>query len=268
MSRKWIVGLIGGIFVVLAVVLAFVGQRVYRRYQDVRRVNPPSEEWFFENSDIISYVEVLEVDKEVDKEIKRSSESLLLGSKTIFSKQHAKVRFLKILKGPGELENTTANIIKRKAYFGLGPKEKRVLYLRRGIWRYYTVSIFGGEWRLASVLANVNALNKDKGSGIVVGLLNKGDLQGLEIHVLHGRHKSPVILDSEVYEANFVKEEKIGEFDIAEISLEPGAYTLLIELDGSLYSGFSQLVDGHYPYVIIKEDNWRGLHFDMEGVLQ
>lgn len=220
-----------------------------------------TKEWFFENSDVISYVEVLEVDRRIEE----PTELLPPGSRDVFLKQQAKIKFLKILKGPKELENTTDNIVKKRAYFFLTEKERLVLYLRKRLCSYHTFSVSQGEWRLASALADVNSLKKDTESGIVVGVLNKGNLQDLRIHILQRRHKAPVILDSESWKNNLVRREKIGEFDIAEIPLAQGAFTVLLELKENLYS-FNQLVDRYYPYVILEENNWQAIYFDIEAI--
>lgn len=262
MIKKRIISLIGGILLISVAVLVFAGQRIYESLLKETMLNPPSQEWCFENSEAIAYVEVLKVSRKVEK----PTESLPPGIWRTFPRQRVKVRFLKVLKGPEELENTSSTIIKGRAHFYLDEGEREVLYLRKGIWRYHTVSTFQCITGLAPVLAKMNSLKKHKGSGLVIGVLNKGNLEGLEVHILEDRHKAPVILDSEIYRDNLVKKERIGELDIAEIPLEPGSYTVLIELNGNLYS-FNRLVDGYYPYVILEENNWWGLHFDIQGGL-
>lgn len=82
-------------------------------------------EAFFKVSDVISYVEILEVEPSIDKS--PSPSEPIPGP--LFPKQRAKVKFLKILRGPVSLENTTSTIIKRRAYFYLIEKERLVLYL-------------------------------------------------------------------------------------------------------------------------------------------
>ncbi len=43
---------------------------------------------------------------------------------------------------------------------------------------------------------------------------------------------------------------EVGEFDIIEVPLEEGDYTVLLEFNRGLYP-HSRLVEGHYPYIII-----------------
>jgi hypothetical protein len=90
-------------------------------------------------------------------------------------------------------------------------------------------------------------------------------LEDLEVYVLQGRHKAPLILGSKIWKDNVIRREKIGEFDIAEVSLKPGTYTLLIQFNGNLHS-FGRLVNGYYPYVILEENDWRALYFDMKEI--
>jgi len=261
MAKKWIISLIGGVLLILAAVLVFTGQRIYESFQETTSY-PLSQDWFFENSEVIAYVEVLKVSRKIE----RSTQLSPPGIWRTFPRQRVKVKFLRVFKGAKELEDTTGTVIKGRAHFYLNKEERLVLYLRKGIWRYHTVSNFQGRTGVSSVIPYINSLEKDKGSGLVVEVLNKGDLKDSEMHVLQGRQKSPVILDSETYRDNLVKKEKIDEFGIAEIPLEPGSYTVLIELDGDLYS-FNRLVEGHYPYVILEENTWEGLYFDVEGEL-
>ena len=267
---QWLSVLIIAAAIVLAVGLVSVGSRIYQTELATLRISskpPPSQTWLFERSDIISYVEVLEVDKAIELP-PSSPENMKPGEIARYPKQFAKVKFLKLLKGSKELENTTRNIIKGGgANFYLKEGEKLVLYLKKWIWSYHTFNS-RAESRLAPVLANVNSLKKEMKNGIVVGVFNKESLEDLKVHILQGRHKAPIILDSEIYKDNLVKKERINEFDIAEIPLEPGSYTILIELEGNLYN-FNRLVVGYYPYVILEENssrNWRSINFDLNKI--
>lgn len=265
-KRKTLKYIIGGCVIVIAVFLVGMlgypdeGSDVVKKGSSVRS---ESEEWLFENSDIISYVEVLQV----DTKIKGPTKPFPPGINPIFSMQRAKVKFLKILKGPESLEGTIGNVIKDRSYFYLTEKEKSAPYLKEKNGLYHTVGSFSGQRRLASALADINNLRGDIGSGIVVGILNKGDLSDSKLHILQGRHKAPVILGSKVWKNNLIKVERVSKFDIAGIPLERGAYTILLELKGNLYA-FSRLVDGYYPYVILEENNWRALYFDIKKTKQ
>jgi len=246
--------ILGGILLVSLITGGFLGIRTYHQRKEIV---PPSSEWLFENSDVISYVEVLEVDRRIRAED--------LGSIGDFPKQNATVKFLKMLKGPKRLTGETSSIVKGKGYFYLRERQRVILYLRKKLRSYRTISSFEGQWQLASALADVNNLGVEKGSGIVIGLLKRGNPQEVEAHILRGRHKAPIALNSLIYKEQLVKTARFGEFDIAEMPLEPSAYTILVGLGGSLYS-FSPLVDGYYPYVILDETDWRGLYFDLESI--
>lgn len=224
-------------------------------------IKPETAEWLFENSEVISYVEVLKVDKKIEREDK----PLPPGIYPTFSKQHAEVNLLEILKGPEDLRGTIITIIKDRSRYYLTEKQRLVVYLKEDKGRYHTIDAFGGEHRLASTLANVNSLKKDMGSGIVVGILNKGNFSDLKLHILQGRHKAPLIPGDEVEKVYLLKVEEVDRFDISKIPLEPGSYTILLELEGDLHSHY-QLINGYYPYLILKEDNWRVLYFNLKKI--
>lgn len=216
-------------------------------------VLPLTDEQLIESSDLIVYVEVLELDKNTAQ---RSKDSLL------YPKQIAQVNVLKVLKGSVKREDI--KITKKRAYFQLQEKQRLVLYLKKYFGSYQTVSVFSQETRIASAIANVNEYLIQDGSGIVVGITNKEPIERLNIHILKGRNRAPILLGGKNYQKNIVITRKTEEFDIAEIPLDPGSYTILIEYKDALYS-FNRLVDGYYPYVIIGDQNysnWRSVNFD------
>ena len=97
-----------------------------------------------------------------------------------------------------------------------------------------------------------------------MGITNKEPQEILNIHILKGRNRAPILLGGKNYQENIVITRKTEEFDIAKIPLNPGSYTVLIEYKDTLYS-FNRLVDGYYPYVIIGNQNysnWRSVNFD------
>ncbi len=243
------------IIVVLAIL---VGGLALWQYM-CRPVSPPEI-----YAEIISYIEITEVDRKIEG----PSEPFPPGSRTSYSQQTAKIKFLKVLKGPKELEGKTGEIIKKKTYFYFTAEEKLVVYLEKKGDKYYTVGESSNEWRLPSALANINKIQKDSQSGIVVGVLNNPGIKDLRVHILNGKYKAPVLLNDEDWKKNIVKEEKIGEFGIAEIFLEPGNYTILLEFEGKLYS-FNRLVNGYYPYIILeKEGDWRAIYFDIDEIAE
>lgn len=214
------------------------------------------KEWVINSSELIVYVEILEVNKSVKEEAIYSKHGPL------FPEQSAQVKFLKILKGTERLENSVNQVRKQESHFSLYNGERLVLYLRKeGDKSFRTIGTFRGHRRLASAIADINTIKKQR-AGLVIGIIGNKKLEDIEINILEGRYKAPVVLETSTYEKGLVKTAKPGEFGIATISLEPGKYTVLFKTDDRL-EGFSRLINGHYPYVILQKSNWRGLYFDI-----
>lgn len=230
-------------------------------------IEPESSEYLFKNSDVIAYVKVLEVTK-IKK--KYHSEPLSLGARIIFPRQLAKVRFLKILKGSQGLKDTTATIVKSKSFNYLSEGQEVVVYLKKVKGRYQTINLSGWEWRLASTLANINNLKAD-GCGVVVGVLlnkDKRNFHDFKIHILKGRHKAPIILGDQVIQTSLLKTEEVGKFNISEVPLDHGTiYIILLEVKGGLHS-HNRLVNGYYPYILLEENEWRVVYFDINEIIK
>lgn len=220
-----------------------------------------SDQQRFQKADVVCYVEILEVDKKIEES--SSGHDPLEGEVIIHPEQTVRAQCLKVLKGPEELQGTTLVIVKQRSDFHLVENQRRVLHLSHDAHRFRTVGWRSGEWRLPSVLSIANTLKNDAGSGIVVGVLAEYSLKNSMVHILKGRHRAPVTLHSRQWEEALTGAYTIGDFDIAEIFVEPGSYTVLLEVDGTLRS-FSRLVFGYYPYVIVEEHQWRTVYFDVE----
>lgn len=222
-------------------------------------INPESPEYLFKNSDVIAYVEVLEATKVKEY----PTEPLPLGTRFIFPEQHAKVRFLKILKGPQEIKDTTTTIVKSKSFNYLSEGQQVVVYLKMIKEKYWTINLSGWEWRLVSALANINNLKRE-GSGVVVGIANKGEFCDFKIRILKGRHRAPITIRDQIIQASLLKTEEVGEFGMSEISFNPKViYTILLEVGGGLYS-HNRLINGHYPYILLEENEWKAVYFDIK----
>lgn len=247
-----VLALIAGI--VILTTFSFLIVRVFVLPLTKIPVLPLTDEQLIKSSDLIVYIEVLKIDKNITKQ---SKDSLL------YPKQIAYVNVLKVLKGSVKSENI--KITKKRAYFQLQEKQRLVLYLRKYFESYQTVSVFSQETRIASAIANVNEYLIQDSSGIVVGIIsNKEHKERLNIHILKGRNRAPILLGGKNYQKNIVMTKKADEFDIAKIPLDPGSYTVLVGYKDTLYS-FGRLIDGYYPYVIIGEQNysnWRSVNFD------
>jgi hypothetical protein len=226
-------------------------------------IKPKGAKWLFEHSDLIAYTEIISVDKEVDYE---SPKEPVPGVYPVFGEQRCKAKILKVLKGLEELEDRSLVIIKRRSRYYLTEGQKVVLYLEKQKDTYQTIDPFGGEHRLASALSNVNNLRKDtETGGVVAGVLNKKEEVRLKIHIIKGRQKAGITIGDKIWKEYLFKSVDIGKFDIAEIPLKGGRYTILLEHNGNLHP-HSRIIDGYYPYVIIRENNWKPLYFDINKI--
>ena len=139
------------------------------------------------------------------------------------------------------------------------------MYLKEYYGVYKTVDLFGGEHRLTSALCNINTIKNIQTGGIVVGVLNKGKENYLRIRIIRGRQKAGITIGDKIWKNYLLETLEIGEFDIVEVPLEEGNYTVLLEFNHGLYP-HSRLVEGHYPYVIITKGRWKPLYFDMNKI--
>ena len=225
-------------------------------------IKPESSKWLFENSDLISYGEVVDVDREIDDSVHKRQPPGIYPS---FKIQLCRVKLLKVLKGSDELKGKIITVIKKRSRYYFKKGQKRVLYLKEHYRIYETVDLFGGEHRLVSALCNINTIKNIQRGGIVAGILNKGKENYLRICIIRGRQKAGVTIGDKIWGNYLLKTVQIGEFDIAEVPLEEGNYTVLLEFNNNLYP-HSRLVEGHYPYVIITKGRWKPLYFDMDKI--
>ena len=224
-----------------------------------------SDQQRFQKADVVCYVEILKVDKEIERP--SLDEPPPPGKRITYPEQMATVKCLRLLKGPDELQDVTFNVLKQASHFFLREKQRRVLYLSQNRERYSTIGIDSGESRLPSALSISNTLKDDYGSGIVVGILADQPLENLNVHILQGRQKAPISLHTAQWKDALIKKAETEDFGIAEIPLESGSYSVLLQLDERLYT-FSRLVNGYYPYVILDKNQWRPVYFAIEDVVK
>jgi len=226
-------------------------------------IEPQSFKWLFEHSDLIAYVEIISVDKKIDNSIYKNQPP---GIYSLFREQYCQVNVLRILKGSTQLKNKTITVIKRKSCYCLKEKQRLVFYLEKQNGVYQTIDPFGGEHRLASALCNINELRKDvQTGGVVVAVLNKREDISFRVHIIQGRQRAGINIGDKIWRKYLLKILEISEFDIAEVPLEEGSYTMLLEINHKLYP-HSRLVEGCYPYVIITEKKWIPLYFDINKI--
>lgn len=211
----------------------------------------PETPRLIESSDLIAYVEVIEVTPEIGEE---ALEPLPPGMYRTFPAQEAQVRFLRVLKGKVSAELGEVGVIKEENGFFLSRDKPRVLYLKRKKDFYETLGNLGGESRLPSAMWELHR-REGKGYGVIVGAL--GELSGLVAVALRERHFAPLVPESESWMRSIVKSISIDELGVAEIQLEPGNYTILLQKGKEVYRPY-RLVDGFYPYVILDEESrWK-----------
>jgi len=218
----------------------------------------PETPKLIETSDLIAYVEVTKVSPEIDD---HTLEPLTPGSYRNFPAQKAQVRILRSLKGEVSVESNVALVIKKENGFFLSKDKRRVLYLKQEKDFYEVLGNLGGEHRLASAIWELRRMKK-KGYGVVIGTL--GEPSGLTAVAFHGRHSVPLIPESEKGTQSIVKKVPIDELGVAEIQLEPGSYTILVQKEDNIYHP-NRLVNGFYPYVILdQESRWKIVYIDTE----
>ena len=221
---------------------------------------PETTEKLFEDSDVIAYADIDNVENKIEKAaLVRTN----LPVSEIFPEQRCAASLLWILKGDVDLQNRTVPIIKKKSRYYLSEKEKRVLYLKKEGNLFHTIDRFGGEHRLRSALCDIRNLKRDATSGGIVASFQGND-KSLRptIHVLQGRQKTSLKINDNTWNKFLLKSSRIGEFNICEIPLQKGAYTVLMEIGGDLFS-YTRLINDYYACVIIgKYRWWEPLYFE------
>ena len=182
-----------------------------------------------------------------------------------FKMQICQIKILKILKGPDKLKEKIITVIKRKSRYYFDKGQGRVVYLKKCHGIYETLDLFGDEHRLTSALCNINTLKNTQTGGIVVTVLNKKEKDYTRVHILRERQKTDISIGDKIWKSYLLKTVKIGEFDIVEVPLEEGVYTVLLEFGHNLYP-HSRLVEGCYPYLIITKGRWEPLYFDLNKI--
>jgi len=211
----------------------------------------PETPRLIEISDLIAYVEVIEVTPEIGEQ---ALEPLPPGIYRTFPAQKAQVRFLRFLKGEVRAESDEAVVVKKENGFFLSTAKRRVLYLKQKEGFCEALGNLGGESRLPSAMWELHR-RVGKGYGVIVGAL--GEPSGLVAVALRGRHFAPLVPESESWMRTIVKSISIDELGVAEIQLEPGNYTILLQKGKEVYHPY-RLVDGFYPYVILNEEiRWK-----------
>ena len=211
----------------------------------------PETPKLIETSDLITYVEIIRVTPEIGEQ---ALESLPPGMYRTFPSQKAQVRLLRFLKGEVRPELDEVVVIKKENGFFLSRGKRRVLYLKRKDDFYEALGNLGGEHRLPSAMWELHR-REGKGYGVVLGVL--GEPFELVAVALRGRHSAPLQPESERWMRSIVKTVSIDELRVAEIQLEPGSYTILLQKGKEVYHPY-RLVDGFYPYVILDEESpWK-----------
>jgi len=217
-------------------------------------IEPETIQWLFNNSDVIAYVEIISVQSGAGK---RSTLNGIWEMPRIFPEQHCKACVLWVIKGDEYFQNRTISIVKEPSRYYLSEREKRVMYLRkenRG--SFCTIDRFGGEHRLVSAVCNMRNLNTDaKSGGVIVSVYNGHESAHPKVHVLKGRHPSSLNMNDRDWKTSLVKSANMGEFNIWQISLQKGLYTVLLEIKGTLYS-HTRLTNGYYACVIVGMYRW------------
>ena len=216
-------------------------------------IEPETTERLFHDSDVIAYAAIIHVDKRIRNRERSRMKFLAPG---IFPEQSCEVSLLWILKGESSLQGKTISIIKKRSRYYLAENEKRVLYLKMQDRHFQTVDKFGGEHRLASALCDIKNLETGARSGGIVASFRVDDSSLCpKIHLLRGRHRMSLKKNDKIWREFLIKPEKISRFNICEIPLERGLYTVLVEIEDHLYS-YTRPVDGYYACVMVGNHRW------------
>jgi hypothetical protein len=236
-------------------------------------------------SDIVAYVKVVGLDSApagampgtkltsnsnelLRRNIKTSEFNKTVGKIEQYPEQKVDAKILKILKGPTSLEGQTIAIIKPQSYFLFKREERQIVYLKKFWGKFKTISPFSGETRIASALAAVNEIYGNN-SGVVIGISNPNiynqEMQKQtesEFYVLIGRHKAPLSDKSKNYQKSLYIKVTLTDLCIKEIKLQDGSYTILKKLkNNGEFESFNRLVDGFYPFIVLKDNKWQAVYF-------
>jgi len=212
---------------------------------------PETTQQLFEDSDVIAYACIDQVEDRIEKPARKDIEGI-----GTYPRQRCTATLLWILKGDAGLTHMTAPFVKNSSRYFVSEKEKRVLYLKKDGDRFYTVDRFEGEPRLASALCDIRNLKRDAESGGIIASF-QGSSASLSptIHVLKGRQKTTLRVNDAGWNRFLLKSSPIGPFDICEIPLKKGTYTVLMERGGGLFS-YTRRIDGYYACVNVGEYRW------------
>ena len=214
---------------------------------------PETTQKLFEDSDVIAYADIDNVENKIEK-------AALVGTNLdvseIFPEQRCTASLLWILKGDVDLQNKTVPVIKEKSRYYLSEKEKRVFYLKKEGDLFHTIDRFRGEHRLTSALCDIRNLKRDaKSGGIVASFQGNDKSLRPTIHVLKGRQKTSLKINDNTWNRFLLKSSSIGKFNICEIPLQKGEYTVLMEIGGDLFS-YTRLINDYYACVIVGKYRW------------
>lgn len=207
----------------------------------------------FEDSEVIAYAKIDTVQDVIERTASRQFQP---EGMPVYPAQRFTATLLWILKGDPAQKDRVVSVEKGRSRYAVSEQDKRVLYLKQEGDSFHTVDRYGGEHRLASALCDIRNLNRDAESGGIVASF-QGDHPGSRpvIHVLRGRQKASLRINDPAWRRSFLKSAPIGPFDVCEISLGRGPYTVLMELEGDLVS-HTRLIDGWYATVNVGEYRW------------
>jgi len=212
---------------------------------------PETTQQLFEDSDVIAYSYIDDVEDRIEKPSRKDIE--VIG---IYPNQRCTATLLLILKGDVGLTNMTVPLVKKRSRYFVSEKEKRVLYLKKDGDRFCTIDRFEGEHRLASALCDIRNLKRDTESGGIVASFQRSSASSCPtIHVLKGRQKTSLKINDATWNRFLLKSSPIGQFDICKIPLEKGTYTVLMEMEGVLFS-YTRLINDYYACVNVGEYRW------------
>lgn len=208
------------------------------------------------DSDVVAYARINTVEDKIEKvpPSDRPQPDILRA----YPRQRCTITLLWILKGDATWEGKTVPLLKERSRYFVSEKEKMVLYLKRQGDFFHTIDGFGEEHRLAFVLCDIRNSKKDSKSGGIVASVNGNGMLSRPrptIHVLEGRQRTTLRIGDDRWNTSLLQTKTIGEFDICEIPLDKGTYTVLMEEDGQLFS-YTRLLKGYYACVNVGEYRW------------
>jgi len=214
---------------------------------------PETTQRLFEDADVVAYVLIDKVEEGIEISPPGAHHPEVLKT---YPRQRCTASLLWILKGDSALQNEKVPIVKEISRYFVSENEKRVLYLQKRGDFFQTIDSFGGEPRLASALCDIRNSKKDvHGGGVVASFQGKDRMSRPIIHVLRGRQPTSLRMTDTAWDTFLLTSKPIGEFDICEIPLEQGTYTVVMEMGGHLFS-YTRLLNGYYACVKVGEYRW------------